>query len=102
MLTQFPVDLSIAQLCTTLAADMNKQLADTNFNIYTLLLLLFFFFFFSGASFCKDATTEMCLSEGTSLPRGRSCGSFSILGNGPILYKPGNLDGDNIAWSGEF
>ena len=48
MLTQFPVDLSIAQLCTTLAADMNKQLADTNFNIYTLLLLLFFFFFFPG------------------------------------------------------
>lgn len=99
MLTQFPVD-SIAQLCTTLAADMNKQLVDTNFNIYTLLLLLLLFF--SGASFCKDANTEMCWSEGTSLPRGRSCGSFSILGNGPILYKPGNLDGDNIARSGEF
>lgn len=50
MLTQFPVD-SIAQFCTTLAADMNKQLVDTNFNIYTLLLLLLLFF--SGGFFLQ-------------------------------------------------
>lgn len=43
MLTQFPVGFSIAQLCITLAADMNKQLWDTNCNIYTILLFFLFF-----------------------------------------------------------
>lgn len=44
----------------------------------------------------------MCWSEGTSLPTGRSRVSFSILGNGSLLCKPGNLDGDYIARSEEF
>lgn len=30
-------------------------------------------------------------------PRGRSCGSLSIQGNGPLLSKPGNLDEGYIA-----
>lgn len=53
----------------------------------------------SASLFLQEYNTELCWREGTS--RERSCGSFGILGNGPLLSKPRNLDGNSIARSEE-
>lgn len=40
--------------------------------------------------------------KGHTFPEEGLVALFSILGNGPILSKPGHLDGDYIAQSEEF
>lgn len=71
MLTQFPEGFSVAQLCITLAADVNKQLCDRKIQ-YLLPLSPYFyfferhFFFFTRMQTQKSAGVEghPCLEEG--------------------------------------